>query len=140
MSYYPNYQQPMYPQPVPDYLAQVRQNYQMQPTMQQMPAQPALQQIWVPSEAVARNYLVAPNSSVTMWNENLPEVYLKKADASGRTEFEAYDLVKREAPTQQAGKPEDEVITLRKLMAVLANLGLIQAKSNKDDKEDVNNG
>lgn len=48
--------------------------------------------IWVNSDAEALNYLVAPNSFITMRNTNGKTVYFKQADASGRPTCEAYDL------------------------------------------------
>lgn len=55
---------------------------------------------WVNSETEARNFLIAPNSAVALWDSSAPRVYLKQADASGKPTLTAYDLVERaETPT-----------------------------------------
>ena len=39
--------------------------------------------IWVQGEAGAKSYLVAPNSTVQLWDSESRTIYLKSADASG---------------------------------------------------------
>lgn len=56
-------------------------------TQQQMP-QPTPQPqnngiIWVTGEAGAKSFLVAPNSTVQLWDSESRKIYLKSADASG---------------------------------------------------------
>lgn len=103
---------PYYPGPVPDQLAQLRQN-QVQPMMQgpQMgqgqPMQPQIQpaspmagntqngMIWVSGRQEADGYLIAPNSAVALWDQNNPVVYLRKADSTGKPSTVVYDLVER---------------------------------------------
>lgn len=64
---------------------------------QRQAQQPSM--LWVTCEQEARNYMVAPNVGVALWDSSAPRVYLKQADASGRPLFKAYDLVERvEAP------------------------------------------
>lgn len=63
--------------------------------VQQPSAPQANQYIWVSSEEDARNYMVAANSAVTLWNSNEPVIYLKQADASGKPSMKIYDLVER---------------------------------------------
>ena len=69
------YQNPYYPGPMPDQLAQLRQT----PTPQQGNGI-----LWVSGEQEARNYLLAPNSAVALWDSGSPCVYFKQSDASGR--------------------------------------------------------
>lgn len=121
MAYYQPYQgyQPYYGQPVPDQLAQLRQNQ-----FQQQPVQPIQQQmqgqtppiapvnpmgqtnsngmIWVSGRQEADGYLIAPNSAVALWDANSPVVYLRKADSTGKPSTVVYDLVERtdNPPTQ----------------------------------------
>lgn len=104
---YPNYQYPgyptapYYPGPVPDQLAQLRQNQMQQPMMQgpQMgQGQPITTQItppfqasgvqdydsnWVSSQEEANNWLVAPGHSVIMRDVNNRYIYIKSRDANG---------------------------------------------------------
>lgn len=61
-----------------------RQTYQPMyyPTpAQQTPTQNNI--IWVSGEAGAKAYLVAPNTTVQLWDSEAKKIYLKSADASG---------------------------------------------------------
>ena len=126
--YQPNYFQP----PMPDQLAQLRQNQfqQMQQPQQfqpqQNPATPSI--VWVQSEQEALNYLVAPNSAVTLWDSNSPVVYLKQADASGKPSMKIYDLVERNSrPVQAHSSPAVEYAPLSRLEALEAKLSALEA-------------
>lgn len=62
------------------------QNQQMaQPQMQQpQQQQQAMTDIkWVQGEAGAKSYMVAPNTSVTLWDSESQVIYIKSANASG---------------------------------------------------------
>ena len=105
----PYYYQPYQPYqpPMADQLTQLRQSYQPMQQPQQAPASPSI--VWVQSEMEAANYLVAPNSAVTLWDSNSPVVYLKQADASGKPSMKIYDLVERNqrartGPTGSGGR------------------------------------
>ena len=39
--------------------------------------------IWVQGEAAAKSYLIAPNSTVPLWDSEDKVIYLKSADAAG---------------------------------------------------------
>ena len=121
--YQPNYFQP----PMPDQLAQLRQQ-QYQP-MQQMTQQQAPSIVWVQSEMEAANYLVAPNSAVTLWDSNSPVVYLKQADASGKPSMKIYDLVERTQRPAQPPQPQRvEYATKEELKALAARLDALTVK------------
>lgn len=100
MAYTPyGWQNPYYAPPMPDNLMQMRQQ-QMQPMTPQMPqapqnpvAQSGVQ--WVSGEQEARNWMIAPNAAVALWDSTAPTVYLKQADASGKPSLKIYDLVER---------------------------------------------
>ena len=130
MPNYPYYYQPYQPYqpPMADQLMQLRQN-QYQPNMQQVPQQQAAPSIvWVQNEMEAANYLVAPNSAVTLWDSNAPVVYLKQADASGKPSMKIYDLVERtQRPVQAAQAPAVEYAPLSRLEALEARLDAIAA-------------
>lgn len=106
-----------YPGPVPDQLAQLRQNQiqQIPPNMMQ-PAPNLAQQpqaivsgqqtapagapqnsgiIWVSGKQEADGYMIAPNSAVALWDQNNPVVYLRQADSTGKPSTKVYDLVER---------------------------------------------
>lgn len=65
-------------------------------------AQPAL--IWVQGEAGAKSYLVAPNSTVTLWDTESQTIYIKSADSSGMPTMKVLDY------TLRGGAPEIQKI------------------------------
>lgn len=75
--------------PVPDRLAQLRQNQMQQPMIpgpaQPQPTPPAPQSnpIWVQGEEGAKAYMVAPGSSVMLMDSENTVFYLKSSDQSG---------------------------------------------------------
>ena len=87
--------------------------YNYYPTTHQMPAYyppqvtnqfPYSQQpqqnngiIWVQGEAGAKSYLVAPNTSVTLWDTESQTIYVKSADATGMPSIKTLDYTMREA-------------------------------------------
>lgn len=109
-----------YAPPAPDQLAQLRQQQFQQPMMGQQPMiqgqsvqqaqqmqQPVMTQpiaqpsggsgiIWVSGEKEVEDYLIAPNNAVALWDRNVPTVYVKQADATGKPTTDIYDLVKRQ--------------------------------------------
>ena len=122
---YPYYGYQYYQPPMADQLTQLRQQ-QYQPNMQQVPQQQAPPSIvWVQNEMEAANYLVAPNSAVTLWDSNSPVVYLKQADASGKPSMKIYDLVERTQRPVQA--PAVEYATKDDISALAARIGALEA-------------
>lgn len=116
-----------YQPPMADQLMQLRQN-QYQPNMQQVPQQQSPSIVWVQNEMEAANYLVAPNSAVTLWDSNAPVVYLKQADASGKPSMKIYDLVERtQRPVQAAQAPALEYAPLSRLEALEARMNELAA-------------
>lgn len=116
-----------YQPPMADQLMQLRQN-QYQPNMQQVPQQTQSSMIWVSSEQDAFNYLIAPNSAVTLWDSNAPVVYLKQADASGKPSMKIYDLVERtQRPAQTPQAPTVEYAPLSRLEALEARINELAA-------------
>ena len=137
MAYYGYQPYQMYQPPMADQLMQLRQN-QYQPNMQQAPQQqPSPSIVWVQNEMEAANYLVAPNSAVTLWDSNSPVVYLKQADASGKPSMKIYDLVERtQRPVQPPTTPSIEYAPLSRLEAMEARLNELTAvkESSKSAK------
>lgn len=98
MSYQPmqNYgtYQPM-PQPYPDRLTQLQNQYQQAvniPQMQTVP-QPQVNQglLWVSGEVGAKSYLVAPNSTVLLMDSDAQKFYLKSADNAGMPNLRIFE-------------------------------------------------
>ena len=72
-------------------MASMQPQQQTQPTPQPMTSSI----IWVQGEAGAKSYLVAPNTTVQLWDSERQTIYIKSADASGKPSLKAYDLVER---------------------------------------------
>lgn len=79
---------------------------QQQAYVPQMPqAQPQQQSngiIWVQGEAGAKSFMVAPNTTVQLWDSEDQVIYLKSADASGMPNMKILDYTIRQAGNQQA--------------------------------------
>ncbi len=75
------------PQPMP----------QIQPQQQQAQGNSIT---WVQGEAGAKSYLVAPNTTVQLWDSEAQTIYLKSADASGMPTMKVLDYVIREQSGQ----------------------------------------
>lgn len=120
----------MYQPPMADQLTQLRQQ-QYQPMQQMAPSAPqqsAPSIVWVQNEMEAANYLVAPNSAVTLWDSNSPVVYLKQADASGKPSMKIYDLVERtQRPVQAQQTPSVEYAPLSRLEELEARINELAA-------------
>ena len=141
------YSQQYYQQP---YYAQQMAQAQQTPQMQQMPQpQPQVQQvqtgrILVQGEEGAKNYLVAPNCSVDLWDSDAQVIYAKSADASGMPNTKIIDYQYRD--TEQKAVPvktDDNYATkedidnlrneLKQMKSRLDNLS-----NNKKDRKDYN--
>lgn len=55
--------------------------------------------IWVQGEAGAKSYLVAPNTTVQLWDSESQTIYLKSADATGMPSIKTLDYTIREHQT-----------------------------------------
>lgn len=139
MAFNPYYQNPYYPQPMPDNLMQMRQQQMMQPTPPPVPQNPVATGgvQWVSSEQEARGYLIAPNSAVALWDSTAPTVYLKQADASGKPTLKIYDLVERaETPRTAPQEKGVEFVTREEFDRLAALVGEIKSKKKRKVEED----
>ena len=139
MVFNPYYQNPYYPQPMPDNLMQMRQQQMMQPAPPPVPQNPVATGgvQWVSSEQEARGYLIAPNSAVALWDSTAPTVYLKQSDASGKPTLKIYDLVERAETPRTAPKGESvEFVTREEFDRLAALVGEIKGKKKRKVEED----
>lgn len=140
-------QRGVYSAPVPDRLTQLRQNQMQQQMMQQMPSQPAPQDnggiIWVQGEAGAKAYLVAPGSTVQLWDSENQVIYLKSADMSGMPSMRILEYTERTAVQPQRQNPPQfdpsKFITREELEDILSER-LKQTSKTVKKKEDTDNG
>ena len=139
MAFNPYYQNPYYPQPMPDNLMQMRQQQMMQPAPPPVPQNPVATGgvQWVSSEQEARSYLIAPNSAVALWDSTAPTVYLKQSDASGKPTLKIYDLVERaETPRTAPQGKGVEFVTRKEFDALAALVGELKGKKKRKEDED----
>ena len=139
MAFNPYYQNPYYPQPMPDNLMQMRQQQMMQPAPPPVPQNPVATGgvQWVSSEQEARGYLIAPNSAVALWDSTAPTVYLKQSDASGKPTLKIYDLVERAETAPNAPQKQGvEFVTREEFDRLAALVGEIKGKKKRKVEED----
>lgn len=65
------------------------------PTPIPMQGQAVNDMIWVLNENEATSYPVAPNNTVTLWDKNLPTIYIKSVNASGVPSMRILDFKER---------------------------------------------
>jgi len=123
---------------MPDNLAQLRQQ-QMPPMMAPQPPQNPMAQTgvqWVSGEQEARNWMLAPNAAVALWDSSAPTVYLKKADASGKPSLTIYDLVER-AETPRTAPTADPVkfVTREEFDALAAVVDSMKGKKKAKEAD-----
>lgn len=100
-----------FPMSYPQYPQQYPQQYQQpiptpQQQMQQQP-QNVGGLIWVSGEAGAKAFLVAPNTTVQLWDSENPVIYLKSADASGMPSIKVIDYTIRNEQNDVKKTPLD---------------------------------
>lgn len=85
---------------------QPQQQAYLPPQMQQPTQQPPQNNIiWVQGEAGAKSYMVAPNTTVQLWDSEAQTIYLKSADASGMPTTKVLDYTIREQAQQAQAMP-----------------------------------
>lgn len=97
--------------------------------------------IWVQGEAGAKSYLVAPNTSVPLWDSESQTIYIKSADASGMPSLKIIDYTIRDSNQQtpvSVVKDEQEVdyVTHKELTALESRLKKQISKLAKEDSAD----
>jgi len=65
--------------------------------------------IWVQGEAGAKSYLVAPNTTVQLWDSESDVIYLKSADASGMPSIKIIDYTIRDSESMRNIKTEQQI-------------------------------
>lgn len=84
--------------------------------------------IWVQGEAGAKSYLVAPNTTVQLWDSEEQVIYLKSADASGMPSMKILDYtIRTENSASTAVQLNGDIyISKDELKAVQAKIEAIQ--------------
>ena len=129
-TYQPIYQTPQYQ--APQYQTP-QQSYQA-PQAQQPSGGVSIVQIQ--GEASAKSYLVAPNSTVQLWDMDSGVIYIKSADASGMPSMKILDFtVRGEAPSAPAA-PAVEYATKSEVNVLADKIRDLQDEFAHADPED----
>lgn len=101
---FPATYQPIYP---------VQQPVMQTPQYQQQAQQPAggVSIVQIQGEAAAKSYLVAPNSTVQLWDTDAGTIYIKSADASGMPSMKVLDYTVRGETAPAPAAPAVEYAT-----------------------------
>ena len=136
MAYYaPFYRPTYYDQMQAPNMNQFNQQYQqpMQTAQMPMQGQPTNDFLWVLNENEATSYPVAPNNTVTLWDKNLPTIYIKSVNAQGVPSMRVLDFTERTAtsPTPPVGtafNSPNNFVTLDSFNALEAKLQALEGK------------
>ena len=138
MAYYAPFYRPTYYDPVQQNpMGQYNPQYQQpigQP-MQQAPmqTQPTNDFLWVLNENEATSYPVAPNNTVTLWDKNLPTIYIKSVNAQGVPSMRILDFTERTAmphktPSAPSFNSPDNFVTIDSFNALEAKFSALEDK------------
>ena len=94
--------------------------------------------IWVQGEAGAKSYLIAPNTSVALWDSEANCIYIKSSDASGMPSIKTLDYTVRDNTStspkidpQNNFATKDDISHLEKeINALKAKYGAKEGKKN----------
>ena len=89
--------------------------------------------IWVQGVQGAKMYLVAPNSSVYLWDSESQRIYVKSADASGKPSIKVIKyIIMEDAEPKQAenatNEPQTKYVTLEQFEGLKEELRALQGK------------
>lgn len=145
MPYIPyGYQPGYYGQPMPDQLAQLRQNSYQQPMMgqaaQQTQGTPSI--IWVQGEEGAKAYMVAAGNSVLLMDSENSAFYIKSTDASGMPlPLRVFNYKERttaaKTPPQTAQQPGVEFVTRAEFNALAARCAALEKQEPAKPETEV---
>lgn len=91
--------------------------------------------IWVQGESGAKSYLVAPNSTVELWDSESNVIYLKSADASGLPSIKILDYNVREnlqnGSNTLLNSSNDDFVSLDSFKALQGEIETLKEELNK---------
>lgn len=138
MAYYAPFYRPTYYEPVQQNpMGQFNQPYQQQMNqpIQQAPMQGQLTNdfLWVLNENEATSYPVAPNNTVTLWDKNLPTIYIKSVNAQGVPSMRILDFTERTAtapktPSTPSFNSPNNFVTLDGFNALKGDVEALRGK------------
>lgn len=138
MAYYAPFYRPTYYDPAQQNpMGQFNQQYQqpMSQQIQQAPiqTQPTNDFLWVLNENEATSYPVAPNNTVTLWDKNLPTIYIKSVNAQGVPSMRILDFTERAATASKTASTDsfnshNNFVTLDSFNALEAKFSALESK------------
>ena len=138
MAYYAPFYRPTYYEPAQQNpMGQFNQQYQqpMSQPIQQSPiqTQPTNDFLWVLNENEATSYPVAPNNTVTLWDKNLPTIYIKSVNAQGVPSMRILDFTERlvnahKTPSTATFDSTNNFVTLDSFNALEAKFSALESK------------
>ena len=88
--------------------------------------------IWVQGEQAAKSYLVAPNTTVQLWDSEEKVIYLKSADASGMPSIKILDYTIRGDANRKA-EAAPEYATRDELNALAEKVEKLRRKEDGEE-------
>lgn len=140
MAYYAPFYRPTYYDPVQQNpIGQFNQQYQqqmnqpMQNAQMPMQGQPTNDFLWVLNENEATSYPVAPNNTVTLWDKNLPTIYIKSVNAQGVPSMRVLDFTERTAtapktPSTPSFNSPNNFVTIDSFNALKGDVEALRGK------------
>ena len=133
--YRPTYYDPIQQNPMGQFNQQFQQNMgqPMQNAQMPMQTQPANDFLWVLNENEATSYPVAPNNTVTLWDKNLPTIYIKSVNAQGVPSMRILDFTERTStaprtPSTPSFNSPDSFVTLDSFNALKGDVEALRGK------------
>ena len=140
MAYYAPFYRPTYYDPAQqNSMGQFNQQFQqpmgqpMQNAQMPVQGQPTNDFLWVLGRTEAESYPVFPNNTVTLWDKNLPTIYIKSVNAQGIPSMRVLDFVERTAtsPTPPVGtafNSPNNFVTLDSFNALKGDVEALRGK------------
>ena len=149
MAYYAPFYRPTYYDPVQQsQMGQFNQQFQqpmVQPTQNAqmtMQGHPTNDFLWVLNENEATSYPVAPNNTVTLWDKNLPTIYIKSVNAQGVPSMRILDFTERLAnapktPSAPSFNSPNNFVTIDSFNALEAKFSALESKVDEMNAKPV---
>lgn len=84
---------------------------------------------WVQGEGAAKSYLVAPGSTVALFDNESQTIYIKSADASGMPSMRILDYTFRDSTPQKAKiSPQNDYATKEDVSLIREEIDSLKAK------------
>lgn len=140
MPYYAPFYRPTYYDPVQQsQMGQFNQQFQqpmgqpMQNAQIPIQGQPTNDFLWVLNENEATSYPVAPNNTVTLWDKNLPTIYIKSVNAHGVPSMRILDFTERTAtahktPSTPSFNSTNNFVTIDSFNALKCDVEALRGK------------